>query len=52
MAKINKSKGIKSEKSKSKKYSANEIFVKVMAGLLALLMLIAAGATLMYCLLH
>ena len=40
------------KKSKSKKYSANEIFVKVMAGLLALLMVIAAGATLMYCLLH
>lgn len=50
MAKLNKQKV--DNKKEHRKYDKNEIFVKVMAGLLALLMLIATGATLMYCLLH
>lgn len=50
MAKLNKVK--KDKKNEHKRYDKNEIFVKVMAGLLAGLMLVAAGATLLFYLFH
>ena len=41
----------KNENNKNRYYDKGQIFVKVMAGFLALLMILAAGTTLIYALL-
>lgn len=47
---MKKEKNIKNQKEKAKKtkYDKGQIFVKVMAGVLALLMVLAAASTLIY----
>ena len=48
--KIKKEKKQKEKKKKNKSYDKGQIFVKVMAGILALLMIVATSSTLIYAL--